>query len=356
MQAGRSSSGKLRVLIAPTIPWAPSWRAFRPGATPDPTEIWTLLRHHYRIESDLVDPFSWPWNPLARHHPMLQGLDPLRSLRVLLKSRAYDLLLAFSESPALLPLLVNRWVGSRIKVAVCDPGVTQSWKLRERVLDLVIPRLDAIFVLGANQKDYIEGRWPTAARIEVVHYHADTTFFLPEAPAPNGPILSVGDDEARDFASLAVALRGLDVPVVLKTRRGVPEAESAANIKFVRQKLSAVELRALYAGSRFVVVPLANAIHASGVNTVVEAMAMGKAVIVSDSPGIRDYVRPDETCLTVPCGDVGALRRAIDRLVAEPATCDRLGANARHYVEAKLSHAVYAGNFAAALRRVATRS
>ncbi len=309
------------------------------------------MRDQYRIDCDLLDPYPWPWNPLARKHPLLQGVDPLRGLQSLYKSRRYDLVLAFSEAPALLPVLAKLLLGNRVPVAVCDPGVTENWPLREHLLDFIVPRLDAIFVLGGNQKQYIERRWCTEALIEVVHYHADTHFFVPEAAASGGPILSVGDDEARDFECLMAAQAGLDVPIILKTKRNVAGASSSPNIAVMSQRLSAVDFRALYARSRFVVVPLRPAVHASGVNTVVEAMAMGKAVIVSDSPGIRDYAAPNETCLMVPCSDASALRAAIDHLVADPTACQRLGTNGRQFVEEKLSHTVYARKFAAALRR-----
>jgi hypothetical protein len=353
MQISSRNGRRLRVLLLPNISWRPTWHSFRRGEAPDPVEIWTILRAQYGIDCDLLDPYPWPWNPLARTHPLLQGLDPLRGLETLYKSRRYDLILAFSEAPALLLVLARWFFRNRVRVAVCDPGVTQNWPLRERLLDLVLPRLDAIFVLGSNQKHYIERRWRSKALIEVVHYHADTHFFVPEGAASDGPVLSVGDDEARDFDCLVAAQAGLDLPIVLKTKRNVAGASRSPNITVVSQRLSAVDFRALYARSRFVVVPLKPAVHASGVNTVVEAMAMGKAVIVSDSPGIRDYVTPNETCLVVPCGDASALRAAIQRLVSDPATCQRLGTNGRRFIEESFSHAIYARNFAAALRKAA---
>jgi glycosyltransferase involved in cell wall biosynthesis len=59
---------------------------------------------------------------------------------------------------------------------------------------------------------------------------------------------------------------------------------------------------------------------------VIEAMASGRAVIASRIGGIPDIVIDDETGLLVPPGDVKALRDAIERLLADPALRERLGA------------------------------
>jgi len=82
---------------------------------------------------------------------------------------------------------------------------------------------------------------------------------------------------------------------------------------------------------------------------------MGKALVVSDNPAIRDFIVPNETCLLVPCGDAAAMRAAIVRLWNDPAMCERLGRNARRFAEETGSPAVYAAKFGAALRRFARR-
>lgn len=62
--------------------------------------------------------------------------------------------------------------------------------------------------------------------------------------------------------------------------------------------------------------------------TCLEAEACGTPVIASDSPGLREAVRHDETGLLVPHGDREALRVAMDRFVADDALRNRLGEGA----------------------------
>src|SRR6185312_14637604 len=129
--------------------------------------------------------------------------------------------------------------------------------------------------------------------------------------------------------------------------KAIPRSvEADKRIAVIRGRLRWRELRQLYAEARFIVVPLAASVHASGISSLLEAMAMGKAIIVSDSPGIRGTVEPDVTALVVPCGDDAALRQAIERLWTDDLLCQRLGAAARAFVEKNNSYAVTANRLA----------
>jgi glycosyltransferase involved in cell wall biosynthesis len=100
------------------------------------------------------------------------------------------------------------------------------------------------------------------------------------------------------------------------------------------------------------VVPLLETDFQAGVTTLLEAMAMGKAVVVSDTAGLRGLVEDSVTALTVPPGDPWALRNAVVRLLANPRERARLGANARASVESNFALDAYAAGLANQLRAV----
>jgi glycosyltransferase involved in cell wall biosynthesis len=60
-----------------------------------------------------------------------------------------------------------------------------------------------------------------------------------------------------------------------------------------------------------------------------ESLLMARPMIVSDIPGYRDTIVPEETGLTTPAGDSAALAEAIKRLLRDPELARRLGANGR---------------------------
>jgi glycosyltransferase involved in cell wall biosynthesis len=82
------------------------------------------------------------------------------------------------------------------------------------------------------------------------------------------------------------------------------------------------ELERLYARAAVVACPS----RREGFGVVcAEAMAYGRPVVAGDVGGLRDLVRHEETGLLVPPGDVGALRAALHRLLADPDLRRRFG-------------------------------
>jgi glycosyltransferase involved in cell wall biosynthesis len=177
----------------------------------------------------------------------------------------------------------------------------------------------------------------------------DERFWRPvQAPARNW-VVSVGS-EARDYPTLGRALEGVDVDAHVAVGSSVLRpsgdadamlgpvvraATGAAPRLRVRRQLRHRELRDLYARARFVIVPLHDVDFDAGVTSVTEAMAMGKAVIVTRTRGQADVVRHGETGLYVPPGDPVALRAAVRHLLDNPAEAERMGRAGRSAVEAQ---------------------
>lgn len=81
-----------------------------------------------------------------------------------------------------------------------------------------------------------------------------------------------------------------------------------------------------------------------GRQAALEAMAMGRAVIASDVPCLRELIRDGETGYLVPPGDPVAIARRTRALLRDPDLCARVGTAAQQEVRARFG-----------LPRVATR-
>jgi len=93
----------------------------------------------------------------------------------------------------------------------------------------------------------------------------------------------------------------------------------------------------------------------AGVTAILEAMAMGKAVLCTRTPGQTDVVIEGETGLYIPPGDPAALRQAIEHLLAHPEEAARMGANGRNIIETRMSLDRYVQNFSRLLDDLLTR-
>jgi glycosyltransferase involved in cell wall biosynthesis len=69
--------------------------------------------------------------------------------------------------------------------------------------------------------------------------------------------------------------------------------------------------------------------------TVLEAMAIGRAVITTDAPGCRETVVDGDNGYLVPVADAAALASAMLRFCAEPALIARMGQRGREIAEEK---------------------
>jgi len=352
MTANEFPSRRLRVIVLPNIPWMASASSYQPGQGPDPDRLRGLLAER-GIDMTALDPLAPPYNPWGRGTPFFAGLDLLRALIVLCSHRSADVVISVFESGAMVLLLLRRLFFFRPPIALWDVSVGSNWRPQRLVLGVVLRLTDKVFTLTRWQKAVAEQRYPLRSPADVIGYAVDENFYHPAFNRGSDYVLSVGEDAARDYVTLVEAVRDLPATVILKARfSGALPRDAAAAIRIVRTRLSFLEFRDLYASASMVIVPLRPSDNPSGITSLFEAMAMGKAVIASDIPMIREFITPGENGLIVPVGDAAALRDAIAFLLARPDEQRRLGLNARAYLDAHLSMASFADRFSASIRAV----
>ncbi len=178
---------------------------------------------------------------------------------------------------------------------------------------------------------------PEAKFVFVPHHH--TLGHYSYTVADNGYLFTGGNAD-RDFAPLFEALRTLPYPCKLATNRPHLLAGLAPppNVEVV--SLTPAGFRECMARARLVVMPMrASLLHAGAQQSILNAMLMGKPVILTDPEGGRDYINTDErerTGFLVPYGQPQALAQALARVWEDPALARQVGARA-HRAAAALS-------------------
>ena len=110
-------------------------------------------------------------------------------------------------------------------------------------------------------------------------------------------------------------------------------------------------LRDLYRQARFVVVPMHEAAYACGYAVIAEAMAMGRAVIVTRTAVPPDFLLPGITGLFVSVHDVAGLTAQIRDLLDHPDKAATLGRQARELIASRYSLDFFCTRLEAIIRR-----
>jgi glycosyltransferase involved in cell wall biosynthesis len=206
---------------------------------------------------------------------------------------------------------------------------------------------DLICLSDEQQRILVEQLGDDSGLIHRLDKWVDTDFFDPgraDAEDGQGYVFSCGR-EKRDYGTLQRAAEKVPYPFWVVAsgwwpQRGFRPFEGlipTANMRVDQGTLSFSQLRAAYAGARFVVVSLEAVGYAAGVSTIFEALAMGKAVVATASPGIAEFVEDQVNGLVVPTGDADSLAAAIDELWNDPARCEDMGRRNRRLAEEAFS-------------------
>lgn len=161
---------------------------------------------------------------------------------------------------------------------------------------------------------------------------------LVEPPVVEPPYFCAVGGEGRDYACLFRAMReiphihlevvcrpynleGLEIPPNVHVRTNIPRAEAYNIMRY----------------SRGVVIPLRDSTVPCGHGTLVRGMYMGIPLIVSDTAGVADYVRHDDTALLAKLGDPASFAAQMQRLWDDPELGSRVASRARTFAEATCS-------------------
>jgi glycosyltransferase involved in cell wall biosynthesis len=210
---------------------------------------------------------------------------------------------------------------------------------KQRVFKTLKPEghIDRIVVHSNNQIELLRESIPGVAPLLcTVPYAVDVDFWSPSGGRPSPNLVASAGKEHRDYATLVAALPDAADLFVADHSPFSPaahgQAPAAWPARVGRGPLDPRGLRDLYDRAAVVVVPVLDTNFPAGITTLLEAMAMAKAVIVTGTDALAEVVEDGRSGVVVPPGDVGRMAEAIELLLADAERRRAMGAEARKAV------------------------
>ncbi|MEO1135398.1 MAG: glycosyltransferase [Pseudomonadota bacterium] len=303
---------------------------------PDPNWAWLrdLMGDDFIVSGR---PLEWRPYSTAAASPRLAALERWRSARALARDAnetPFDLIVSHGPWTT----AWTQWVVQPAKLGQRHLAFSFNFTdlptgLRKALMQRAFDKVDAFAVFtDAEQELYPD------------YFRIDRSKFL---RAPWGVAPPLNSEQSRIiegdyFAALGGEAR--DYKVLCDVARALPEIRFVAVARphnfaglmppenlDVRFNLPFDAAWGVVQHAKAALIPLRSRQTPCGLVTLVGAMHLGKAQIVTNAAGTGEYLRHEETGILVPAGDADAFVAAVARLDQDPALASRLGAAAKAY-------------------------
>jgi glycosyltransferase involved in cell wall biosynthesis len=300
--------------------------------------------------------------PLSR-----TGINPLADLRfmrsmvALMRAESPDVVLAYTAKPVIYGLMAAKIAGvarryaliTGLGYAFAENGTRKTWLIREiqkRLYRRALRRATKVFFQNSDDPELFRALnlIPSKLPVIVVNGSGIDLEHFSSAPLPEGPLRFlliarlIAGKGIREFAKAAEQIRrdraniefhlvgGLDTnPDGLSETelRGWQKAGTLiwhGEVKDVRPHIEACHVYVLPSYYR------------EGVpRSILEALAIGRAIITTDAPGCRETVIEGENGFLVPPRNPASLAEAMGCFVADPDLAKAMGKRSRELAETK---------------------
>jgi glycosyltransferase involved in cell wall biosynthesis len=300
------------------------------GNFPDTLLMGLNYLSKYGIESKFLDPevkskLSIFFRPLEK----LTKINILQQLKAISLHRDFDVIVCKDLTSCLIIALMKKFGIIRKPLVILDFIVSERTPFK-RIIGFALSSSNKILYSAKSLKSLLTERFMLPkTTIEYMPWCIDHNFFKPTKVRPDNYIFSAGSSD-RDYEFLIKASLELGLSFKILTNLNLNTKNSKVSLL---GPMTARQLRDAYARAMFVIIPLKDVPSASGVTTLLESMAMGKATIITDSEGTTDYVVNNENALLVEPSDFTTLKKAIGHLKDNPEEVKRIGKNARKTIE-----------------------
>lgn len=152
----------------------------------------------------------------------------------------------------------------------------------------------------------------------------------PPRPEIELPRIVTAGRSGRDYPTLVAAVGRLPckLTIICNEQSALGGIAASEQVEILTNVFGADYLSHLFRAD-IVVVPLQVDDISAGQMVLIQAMAYGRPLVVTDTPTITDYLINNDTALLVPRGDAHAMEAAIRRFLDDPAAATAMGQRAQ---------------------------
>ncbi|MCS7231656.1 MAG: glycosyltransferase family 4 protein [Elusimicrobiota bacterium] len=283
----------------------------------------------------------------------------IQAVVALSKIRKYDFIIA-TDTRSILGIAFFKWIFRFRRPKLIDFDIECFGRIKRgfklKLIKKAANAIDLVIYHVSTQKSYYERYLPELN---------NKTQFVPLGASPYEKTLSWEDSnndnyvvalsgamklnrKIRDWETLIDAWDNLgDINLKLKiigqkkfTEKDIGKRKIPNSIELYPY-IPRIKLTPIVEKAKFAILPLWEVEHAQGQLSLLYLMSLGKAVIVGNTTGIRDYVIDGETVLLYQPGNKDQLLQKIEFLLTHPQEIERIAKNAYKVVREKYNDKIF---------------
>lgn len=271
-----------------------------------PYWFFRYFRNAENFQIDVVDIHSFPW--LENFEQNKIRFYIWQTLKCIPKLKQYDLVISHGMQSGIVLCLWRRLFGKgSYKHLVFDIGAFNSGReegISLKLMQFASKSLDGVIYHTAIQEEYYKKCYPWLLdKSKFIAFGTDPDYFSSQKETERSDeekkyILCVGYNK-RDWNTLIKAYGKLSTDIRLRLigNKNIKVKNSGID---VIDKVTITELKRQIQGAYFCVLPLQSFHYSYGQMTLLQQMAMGKAVITADVPSIQAYTGENAVLLYEP--------------------------------------------------------
>ena len=227
--------------------------------------------------------------------------------------------------------------------------------LEALVWRLILRGADLLVCLSEKVEESIVKPYPELrTRTHVVDWGPDLSFY-PYVPGKGMWVVSAGKTH-RDYDTLCAALKSVQIPTKIfcsvdcAPQRVVSPWVDVVRGGYKENVVSYTELRTWYDSAMVIAVPLREVDGLTGLTSLLDAMAMGKPVIITRNHCLDIDVEKEGCGLWVEPGDVDGWRSALSYMVEHRSEAEAMGRRGRALCECRYNIQQFAKQLAGIIK------